>query len=90
MAGDTNLDGTVDAADLNALALKWRNSVAGWSVGDFTADGLVNSADLNALALNWRQSIPAAASSNASVPEPPSLVLTLPDLLSLDDDPDAD
>ena len=77
LAGDTDLDGSVDPADLNALALSWRKSATGWSLGDFTADGFVDSADLNALALNWRHSIPAAAPANASAPEPPPLLATL-------------
>lgn len=63
LPGDANLDGTVDALDLNALALSWRGE-AGWHGGDFTADGLVDAADLNLLAVNWRH---AAASP---VPEP--------------------
>ena len=73
--GDANLDGSVDAADLNSLALSWQQDVPLWSAGDFTADGSVNAADLNALALNWQQSIPLAASMDAPVPEPSSLPL---------------
>ena len=53
--GDANLDGRVDAADLNALALHWREEVASWEQGDFNGDGLANAADLNDLALNWRR-----------------------------------
>ena len=64
--GDANLDGSVDAGDLNALALSWQDSVASWSGGDFTADGIVDAGDLNLLALNWQDSIPVAA----AVPEP--------------------
>ena len=62
--GDANLDGKVDAADLNILALNWRTPVAGWGSADFTKDEMVNAADLNALALHWRQDVsasPAAA-----------------------------
>ncbi len=74
--GDSNLDGTVDAADLNNLALNWQQSIDKWSGGDFTADGVVNSADLNALALHWRQSIAMASSATAPVPEPSAWLLT--------------
>jgi hypothetical protein len=74
--GDANLDGIVDALDLNTLALNWQENVALWSGGDFTADGIVNSADLNGLALNWRQSIPISSDS-APVPEPSALLLTV-------------
>lgn len=73
--GDANLDGTVDAGDLNNLALNWQSpSTATWAMGDFTGDGNTNAADLNLLALNW-QSGPQAAISGASVPEPTSALL---------------
>lgn len=75
LLGDANLDGSVNAADLNNLALNWRQSVNTWSGGDFTADGFLDAADLNALALNWQQSIAAAASSTSTVPEPSTTIL---------------
>ncbi len=56
--GDTNLDGVVNAIDLNSLALSWRNGGATWSGGDFTGEGTVDALDLNGLALNWRSIIP--------------------------------
>jgi hypothetical protein len=77
LSGDSNLDGSVDAVDLNNLALNWRQEVASWSGGDFKADGFVDSGDLNELALNWRESIPTASSANAAVPEPSTLLLTV-------------
>jgi hypothetical protein len=71
--GDANLDGTVNASDLNNLALRWQSSelVEPWTNGDFTADGVVNAADLNELGLNWQSMIAAAA----AVPEPGGLSL---------------
>lgn len=67
--GDANLDGHVDATDLNALALSWRvDDVTSWGNGDFNGDGSVNATDLNALALNWR----SEGASAAAVPEPSS------------------
>ena len=77
LLGDSNLDGTVDAADLNSLALGWRQNLALWSAGDFTADGIVDSADLNALALNWHKSIPTAAAVVAPIPEPSTWLLSV-------------
>ena len=74
LPGDANLDGKVNALDLNNLALNWQQDVATWSGGDFTADGEVNASDLNSLALNWQQSIPMASAS-APVPEPSALLL---------------
>ncbi len=90
LAGDSNLDGRVDSADLNALALNWRKSVPGWSAGDFTTDGLVDSADLNALALNWRNSIAAAAANDAPGPRQVSLETDLPSLSDGSDGDDTD
>lgn len=69
--GDANLDSRVDAADLNSVALNWRQAVASWAGGDFTGDGFVDAADLNVVALNWRK----ASSPSTAVPEPSSLVL---------------
>jgi hypothetical protein len=77
LKGDADLNGVVDADDLNRLALNWRQDGAAWSGGDFTADGVVGAGDLNALALNWQQSIPMASSANATVPEPSGWPLTI-------------
>ena len=67
--GDANIDGQVNAADLNSLALNWRADDAGsWEQGDFNGDGHVNAIDLNELALNWR----SGAVTTAAVPEPSS------------------
>ncbi len=77
LRGDANLDGQVNADDLNALALNWLSADAtSWSQGDFNGDGNVNSSDLNDLALSWRRGVVAAASAHA-VPEPSSIVLLL-------------
>jgi hypothetical protein len=70
--GDANLDGAVNAMDLNALGINWQQTVDPWSQGDFNADGIVNAADLNLLAINWQQTIPMAAQA---VPEPAALLL---------------
>jgi hypothetical protein len=60
-AGDSDLDGDVDAADLGALATHWQ--VAGdWTAGDFDYDDLVNVSDLGMLATNWQASDPQRSS----------------------------
>ena len=69
LVGDSDLNGTVDAADLNALALSWRDvDDHNWTSGNFTVTGGsgVNAGDLNALALNWRAS---SAAASQAVPE---------------------
>ncbi len=73
LPGDADLNGTVGASDLNALAVSWQQDIALWSAGDFTANGSVGSDDLNVLALNWQESNAAAA----AVPEPATLSLWL-------------
>jgi hypothetical protein len=71
--GDANLDGRVDATDLNQVGLNWlETNVAGWQSGDFNGDGVVNAMDLNVLGLNWRSGEAAAAAPAAaedSVPQ---------------------
>jgi hypothetical protein len=72
--GDADLDGQVDAADLNNLALSWQASDAtSWAQGDFDGDGNVNATDLNSLALNWRKGTAEAA----AVPEPSTTTLLM-------------
>ena len=51
--GDANLDGRVDANDLNTVALNWQMGLGGWSRGDFNCDGTVDAGDLNLLGANW-------------------------------------
>ena len=77
LVGDSNLDGMVNAADLNNLALNWGADVSSWSAGDFNADGRISALDLNGLAVNWGRSIPIAATVKAPVPEPSAVLLTL-------------
>jgi hypothetical protein len=75
LVGDTNLDGAVDSADLNALSLNWLVSGAvGWADGDFNGDDTVSAVDLNSLALNWRKSNRAGGQA---VPEPATLQLLI-------------
>ena len=86
--GDANQDGRVDAADLNELALSWRQAVAPSTGADFNGDGFVDAADLNLLALNWQFGVPenpltalddalatATTHGNTVIPEPASVVV---------------
>ncbi len=58
LSGDANLDGVVDAEDLNRLALHWGDtSNVGWFEADFNGDGVVDSADLNQIGINWHKQV---------------------------------
>ena len=80
LSGDANLDGMVNALDLNQLGLSWQLAVSTWSGGDFTADGKVDAGDLNLLGIHWQRSIASAAEA---VPEPTAMLLLLSGLLWL-------
>lgn len=54
-AGDSNLDGLVDAVDLAALASHWQQGAQTWITGDFNYDARVDIADLYLLALNFQR-----------------------------------
>src|SRR5262249_7228010 len=71
LAGDANLDGVVDAADLGALASHW-GATDYWAGGDFDYNGIVNVDDLNLLAMNWQSSGPSLADSLAALGLPPT------------------
>ena len=74
--GDANLDGTVDALDLNALGQNWLLSPNTWTSGDFNADGVANAIDLNELGQNWLATTSTAATMH-NVPEPQSTGILL-------------
>ena len=72
--GDANLDGSVNATDLNRVGLSWQSrDGGGWFNGDFNGDGNVNATDLNILALNWQDQRKAATvgSSPRRAPKAP-------------------
>ena len=74
--GDANLDGAVNAEDLNVVGVNWQQDEKRWTTGDFTGDGRVDASDLNFVGLNWQRSIPAlAATATNAVPEPSGFCL---------------
>ena len=71
-SGDANLDGRVNANDLNQLGLNWLETMAtSWCQGDFNHDGRVDPLDLNDVGVNWNSNI-TVAPAEAAVPEPKS------------------
>jgi hypothetical protein len=72
--GDSNLDGTVNATDLNALGRHWLQPLGVWSEGNSSCSSAVDVCDLMHIGLHWQQTIPLAA---AQVPEPMGLLLLL-------------
>lgn len=80
LAGDANLDGTVNLTDLLSLLNNYGRSGADWSQGDFNYDGTVNLTDLLGLLNNYGQSLTDAR----AVPEPACLgILSVGSIASL-------
>jgi hypothetical protein len=93
-AGDADLDGKVDVADLGRLASAWQTANV-WTGGDFDYNGTVDVNDLGMLASNWQAGVgnplgPSLAEalagvglSTVAVPEPAAVLLGLLVPLSL-------
>jgi autotransporter-associated beta strand protein len=60
LAGDADLNATVNFADLVRVAQNYNTTGKSWWQGDFTYDGQVNFADLVKLAQNYNQTLPTA------------------------------
>lgn len=75
LAGDANLDGSVNFQDAGILSGAFNTSVAnGWAGGDFTGDGNVNFQDAGVLSGNFNASGVAPA-AGGSAPEPTAAAL---------------
>jgi MYXO-CTERM domain-containing protein len=61
LAGDTNLDGTVNFNDFSILQNNYNKTGQDWSDGDFNHDGTVNFNDFSMLQNNYNQSVNAAS-----------------------------
>jgi lipopolysaccharide export system protein LptA len=87
--GDTDLSGTLDATDFNAVLSGFTNNLTGWQNGDVNHDGVVNATDwsLFAPAYIWYASFGTplggggggegggGGNGGSSIPEPASLGL---------------
>ncbi len=74
LAGDANLDGLVDVADLGILGANFNANDMQWSTGDFNLNGATDIADLGIIGANWTAS-QATGNASALVPEPATLSL---------------
>jgi len=75
VVGDSDMDGNVGVADLNALLSNWNlHTSVGLAGGDFNLDGWVGVDDLSLLLNNWGSS---SSPPLAIVPEPVSAVWLL-------------
>jgi len=77
IVGDATLDGSVDVADLGAVATYYGQCGQTWVRGDFNGDHCVDVADLGALATTY------GMGSGAEIPEPAALALMAVGALAL-------
>lgn len=54
VVADINSDKQIDTLDLNALAIRWQQTVAPWNAGDLNGDGAVDQQDMLLLLYHWR------------------------------------
>lgn len=85
LLGDANLDGIVDANDLNEVGISWQDAnERRWSNGNFVisqGEG-VDANDLNVVGIAWQQSVAPAADASV-VPEPSAGLLVLTAIMGL-------
>jgi hypothetical protein len=67
LAGDANMDGRVDLADLATIGTHWGQTVspggAGWYSGDLNSDGIVDMLDLALMGSTWGEVSPWASAA---------------------------
>jgi probable HAF family extracellular repeat protein len=83
IAGDANLDGTVDINDLTIVLANYGQTGMTWSQGEFTGDGTVDVNDLTIVLAHFGQSLGSPPAAMAAVPEPASLLLAAAGTLGL-------
>jgi RHS repeat-associated protein len=65
LAGDANLDGTVNFGDLLSVSQNFNKTNRDWAQGDFNYDGIVNFADLLLVSQNFNKQLAAVEASQA-------------------------
>jgi hypothetical protein len=75
LAGDANLDGTVDISDLSKVLTNYDKTSMAWALGDFNNDGTVDISDLSKVLTNYDKSVGSSAAGLKVVPEPASIVM---------------
>ena len=83
MAGDANIDGTVDINDLSKVLTEDDKTGMTWADGDFDGNGIVNINDLSKVLTNYDKKSSACAAGIKAVPEPSGLVLLAVSLCGL-------
>jgi hypothetical protein len=87
--GDTNLDGTLDTADFNAVLNGFTNSLSGWANGDANYDGVVNGTDWSlfssaySFVLGGGLPFDGGTGNGGMIPEPAALGLLALPMLAL-------
>jgi T5SS/PEP-CTERM-associated repeat protein len=77
LAGDSNLDGVVNAIDFGALSSNFGGVGKLWTQGDFNYDGAVNSADFNLVAANFATALASPAIETMALLPEPSMMLAM-------------
>jgi probable HAF family extracellular repeat protein len=83
LAGDANLDGTVDINDLTIVLANYGQTGMAWAQGEFTGDGTVDINDLTIVLAHYGQSTGSPSAGVAPVPEPATLLLAAAGLVGL-------
>lgn len=76
LAGDTNLDLTVNISDFANLASNFNGTNKVWFNGDFNYDGTTNISDFAVLAANFNRTLPSDL-PRQNVPEPAGIAVIL-------------
>jgi hypothetical protein len=83
IAGDANLDGTVDINDLTIVLANYGQTGMTWTQGEFTGDGTVDINDLTIVLAHYGQTAASSAAGTAAVPEPSTIAIAAAALLGL-------